>query len=65
MERCFFFVCLFVFTFTLLQIIGHWKNVKLQEIMAQKTEVEEKLSYKYERWEYLNQLAEEIENSKK
>ena len=39
--------------------------VKLQEIMAQKTEVEEKLSYKYERWEYLNQLAEEIENSKK
>ena len=28
--------------------------------MAQKTEVEEKLSYKYERWEYLNQLAEEL-----
>lgn len=39
--------------------------VKLQEIMAEKTEVEENLAYKYERWEYLNQLAEEIENSKK
>ena len=39
--------------------------VKLQEIMAEKREVEENLAYKYERWEYLNQLAEEIENSKK
>lgn len=39
--------------------------VKLQEIMDQKTTVEEELNHKYERWEYLNQLAEEIENSKK
>lgn len=33
--------------------------------MNEKTLVEEQLTYKYERWEYLNQLAEEIENSKK
>ena len=39
--------------------------VKLQDIMNEKTLVEEQLTYKYERWEYLNQLAEEIENSKK
>lgn len=39
--------------------------VKLQEIMDRKTVVEEELNHKYERWEYLNQLAEEIENSKK
>lgn len=39
--------------------------VKLQEIMDRKTVIEEKLNHKYERWEYLNQLAEEIENSKK
>ena len=39
--------------------------VKLQEIMSEKSVVEETLTHKYERWEYLNQLAEEIENSKK
>lgn len=39
--------------------------VKLQEIMSEKSVVEETLAHKYERWEYLNQLAEEIENSKK
>ncbi len=39
--------------------------VKLQEIMSEKSVVEETLTHKYERWEYLNQLAEEIENAKK
>ena len=39
--------------------------VKLQEIMSEKSVIEETLTHKYERWEYLNQLAEEIENSKK
>lgn len=39
--------------------------VKLQEIMNTKSTVENDLTLKYERWEYLNQLAEEIENSKK
>ena len=29
--------------------------------MTEKEQVEEELTYKYERWEYLNQLAEEIE----
>jgi len=38
--------------------------VKLQEIMAEKTQLEEKLAYKYERWEYLSELAEQIENYK-
>ena len=33
--------------------------------MSEKPVVEETLAHKYERWEYLNQLAEEIENSKK
>lgn len=37
---------------------------KLQEIMDEKAELEKELEYKYERWEYLNNLAEEIENQK-
>lgn len=37
---------------------------KLQEIMDEKAELEKELEYKYERWEYLNSLAEEIENQK-
>ncbi len=39
--------------------------VKLQEILTEKLNLESELEYKYERWEYLNNLAEEIENSKK
>lgn len=38
--------------------------VKLQEILNEKTNSEAELEHKYERWEYLNNLAEEIENSK-
>ncbi|MGL4913943.1 MAG: ABC-F family ATP-binding cassette domain-containing protein [Romboutsia sp.] len=38
--------------------------VKLQEIMDAKAEAEIDLEHKYERWEYLNNLAEEIANSK-
>ncbi|MGL5068706.1 MAG: ABC-F family ATP-binding cassette domain-containing protein [Sarcina sp.] len=38
---------------------------KLQELMKEKTEVELKLELKYERWEYLNELAAEIEENKK
>ena len=38
--------------------------VKLQEILNEKTNSETELEHKYERWEYLNNLAEEIENSK-
>ncbi|MBQ6632138.1 MAG: ABC-F family ATP-binding cassette domain-containing protein [Romboutsia sp.] len=38
--------------------------VKLQEILNEKSKAEAELEYKYERWEYLNNLAEEIENSK-
>ena len=37
---------------------------KLQEVMNKKEELEKELEYKYERWEYLNNLAEEIENNK-
>ena len=37
---------------------------KLQEILDEKTNLEKELEYKYERWEYLNNLAEEIKNSK-
>jgi len=37
---------------------------KLQEILDEKSNLEKELEYKYERWEYLNNLAEEIENSK-
>jgi ATP-binding cassette subfamily F protein uup len=32
--------------------------------MNKKEELEKELEYKYERWEYLNNLAEEIENNK-
>lgn len=38
--------------------------VKLQEVLDEKANVEKELEFKYERWEYLNNLAEEIENSK-
>lgn len=38
---------------------------KLQEIIEKKEKTEAELEAKYERWEYLNQLAEEIENNKK
>lgn len=37
---------------------------KLQEILDEKANLEKELEYKYERWEYLNNLAEEIANSK-
>ena len=39
--------------------------VKLQELLNEKANAEAELEHKYERWEYLNNLAEEIENSKK
>ena len=39
--------------------------VKLQEILNEKANSEAELEHKYERWEYLNNLAKEIENSKK
>ena len=39
--------------------------IKLQEILTEKSNMESELEYKYERWEYLNNLSEEIENSKK
>ena len=35
---------------------------KLQEIMDEKTKLENELQVKYERWEYLNNLAEEMAN---
>ncbi|CEI73489.1 ABC-F family ATP-binding cassette domain-containing protein [Romboutsia hominis] len=38
--------------------------VKLQEVLDEKANLEKELEFKYERWEYLNNLAEEIENSK-
>ncbi len=37
---------------------------KLQEIMNEKEKLEKELEHKYERWEYLNNLAEEIASSK-
>ena len=37
---------------------------KLQEIMDEKAELEKELEYKYERWEYLNDLAEQIDSQK-
>lgn len=37
---------------------------KLQEMLDEKSNLEKELEYKYERWEYLNNLAEEIENVK-
>lgn len=48
------------------ELIEHATDyVKLQDIMAQKEIIEEELAHKYERWEYLNQLAEAIENKSK
>lgn len=38
--------------------------VKLQEVLDEKANAEVELEHKYERWEYLNNLAEEIANSK-
>lgn len=38
--------------------------VKLQELMKEKEELALKLEEKYERWTYLNELAEEIERQK-
>jgi ATP-binding cassette subfamily F protein uup len=38
--------------------------VKLQEVLDEKAKLEIELEHKYERWEYLNNLAEEIANSK-
>ncbi|MGX4599297.1 ABC-F family ATP-binding cassette domain-containing protein [Faecalimicrobium sp. JNUCC 81] len=38
--------------------------VKLQEVLDKKANAEAELEHKYERWEYLNNLAEEIANSK-
>lgn len=37
---------------------------KLQDILNEKESLEKKLEHKYERWEYLNNLADEISNSK-
>ncbi|MGI6018406.1 MAG: ABC-F family ATP-binding cassette domain-containing protein [Marvinbryantia sp.] len=38
---------------------------KLSELTAEKEKTEEQLEYKIERWEYLTELAEQIENQKK
>ena len=38
---------------------------KLQDLMKEKEAVEGELQHKYERWEYLNELAAEIEENKK
>lgn len=37
---------------------------KLQEILDEKSRLEKELEHKYERWEYLNNLADEIANNK-
>lgn len=37
---------------------------KLQEMLDEKSNLEKELEFKYERWEYLNNLAEEIEDNK-
>lgn len=37
---------------------------KLQELMKEKEEAEAELEHKYERWEYLNDLAQKIEEQK-
>ena len=37
---------------------------KLQEILDEKANLENKCNRKYQRWEYLNKLAEEIASSK-
>ena len=34
---------------------------KLNELMKEKEELQEALDHKYERWEYLNEIAEAIE----
>lgn len=48
------------------QIIKHASDYgKLNDLMAQKEELEQKLEYKMERWVYLNDLAERIEAEKK
>ncbi len=39
--------------------------VRLQELMSEKEELEDKLENAIERWTYLNELAEEIEKNKK
>ena len=38
---------------------------RLQELMEEKSKVEEELAFKYERWEYLNELVAQIEENKK
>ncbi|HAT4244267.1 ABC-F family ATP-binding cassette domain-containing protein [Clostridium perfringens] len=38
---------------------------RLQELMEEKSKVEEELAFKYERWEYINELAAQIEENKK
>ena len=43
----------------LLQILLNFKKY-----LMRKQNAESELEHKYERWEYLNNLAEEIENSK-
>ena len=37
---------------------------KLNDLMKEKEEIEKQLEFKYERWEYLNEIAEAIENYK-
>ncbi|MGL5754788.1 MAG: ABC-F family ATP-binding cassette domain-containing protein [Paraclostridium sp.] len=37
---------------------------KLQEMLNEKSSLEKELEHKYERWEYLNNLADEIEKTK-
>lgn len=37
---------------------------KLQEMLDEKSNLEKELEFKYERWEYLNNLAEEIDSNK-
>ena len=37
----------------------------LNDLLKEKEEVEKELSEKYDRWTYLNELAEKIEQSKK
>lgn len=37
---------------------------KLQEMLDEKSKLEKELEFKYERWEYLNNLAEEIDSNK-
>lgn len=37
---------------------------KLQEMLDEKSKLQKELEFKYERWEYLNNLAEEIDSNK-